>query len=446
MKKQIWIVIILGIAMAWVFTTVMAKQGGVQTSPVTVQEPYRIQEETIAATTVITMLHHETANGLASLEYQALLFETLHPDIDVKLLYSDDLFGSMQDPSNKFDLVTIDIVWPGEAYYKGWIMSLDDYIKNSTVISVSDFLSGTISAMTVNGHLVAVPWFTDAGLLYYRADLLSKYGYSIPQTFAELKTQALAIKSGEGLANGFVWQGGQYEGLTCDFLEYVWGSGGDILDPPYRVVLSSTQTVAALDIMIDYIHSGVSPAGVVTFNEEDARNLFQNGEAAFMRNWPYAWSFLQDNASPVKGKVGIAPMPHAPGEQSAATLGGWNLAISSHSSNPDAAFTFIEFLTDYDQQKYNALHQSVNPTRVTLYSDADICSANPFMCDLYDVFVNARPRPAVKEYNQFSWALIQEVHDALVGNKTSQQAIADAQQSLQLIAGAHLYMPVVLKK
>lgn len=446
MKKHFWIAIILGLSLAGIFTTAMAKQVNTQTSAITGAETYAKPNKIIYATTVITMLHSQTGNGLASLEYEALLFETLHPDIDVRLFYSDDVHSFMQAPSKKVDIYTIDIIWPGEAYYKRWVMPLDDYINSSTVISVSDFLTGTINAMNVDGHLVAVPWFTDAGLLYYRTDLLTKYGYTVPQTFDDLKTQAITIKSGEGLGNGFVWQGGEYEGLTCDFLEYVWGSGGDIFVPPYRVVLSSTQSVDALDTMIDYIHSGVSPAGVVTFNEEDTRNIFQNGDAVFMRNWPYAWSFLQGTGSPVKGKIGIAPMPHALGEQSVATLGGWNLAISSNSSNPDAAFTFIEFLTDFEQQKYNALHQSYNPTRIMLYSDTDVCSANPFMCDLYDVFVNARPRPAVKDYTQFSEALYQEVHNALLGSKTSQQAIVDAQERMQLIAGAHVYLPMALKE
>jgi multiple sugar transport system substrate-binding protein len=209
------------------------------------------------------------------------------------------------------------------------------------------------------------------------------------------------------------------------------------------VVLSSTQAIEALDTMIDYINSGASPAAVVTYAEEDARQAFQDGDAVFMRNWPYAWSLLQDDGSPVKGKVGIAPMPHAPGEASAATLGGWSLAISSHSAHPDAAFAFIEFMTDSDQQKYNALQISLNPTRMALYEDPAICAANPFMCDLLDVFVGARPRPAVADYVAFSAILQEEVHDALVGNQTSAAAIAAAQARLQSVAACGTYLPLI---
>lgn len=446
MKRQIWVILILGISLAFVFTRAMARQADSQADQAAMQDYNQAMPNIIGNTTVITMAHNQTGEGLLSLEYQTLLYESNHPNVDIRLQYVDDIFGLMQTSPSNIDIYQIDIIWPGEVYYNQWVMPLDQYLQSSSVITTSDFITGSIEAMMVNGHIVAIPWFTDAGLLYYRTDLLSKYGYTVPQTFDELKTQALAIKVGEGLANGFVWQGAEYEGLTCDFLEYVWGNGGDIFDPPYRVVLSSTQTIDALNTMVDYIHSGVSPAATITYGEEDARNIFQNGDAVFMRNWPYAWTLLQANGSPVKGKVGIAPMPHAPGEQSAATLGGWNLAINSKSSNPDAAFAFIEFLTDYDQQKYNALHQGFNPTRLALYHDTDVCSTNSFMCELNDVFINARPRPAVRNYSQFSSTLFSEVHDALVGNKSSQQAITDAQVQLQSIANAHVYFPLTIEK
>jgi multiple sugar transport system substrate-binding protein len=446
MKKYFWLVLAIGVALAFMFTTAMAEQASSISNPDSVQAVQPAAKREFAATTVITMVHNQTGDGLSALQYQTLLYEIDHPDIDVRLVYTDDIFSLMSTNPDNIDIYNIDVIWPGEAYNNHWIVALDNYISSSSIITLTDFLTGTINAMTVNGHLVAIPWFTDAGLLYYRTDLLSKYGYSVPQTFEVLKTQALVIKAGEGLANGFVWQGAEYEGLTCDFLEYLWGSGGDLFIPPYQVVISSTQSINALNTMVDYLHSGVSPAATVTYGEEDTRLIFQNGDAAFMRNWPYAWALLQADGSPVKGKVGVAPMPHAVGEQSAATLGGRSLAVSSKSSHPDAAFAFIEFLTDTSQQKYNALHFAVNPTRLALYHDTDICTSNPFMCNLYNVFVNARPRPPIKNYNQFSLALFQNVYDALVGNKTSQQAILDAQKELQSIAGAHLYIPFTVRQ
>ena len=444
MKSRALFASVLGGLLALFVLLVVAVQAmGPANLPAAVSSDTQTGDAAIRATTVITMAHRQGAEFLLALEYQVLLYETLHPDVDVRLYYEDDLYGLMQSGSPPVDIYPIDVIWPGDATANGWIIPLDTYVSGSSIITLTDFLTGTVDAMTVDGQLMAIPLHTDAGLLYYRSDLLASYTYTYPRTFDELKTQALTIKSGEGLANGFVWQGAEYEGLTCDFLEYLWGSGGEIFQPPCRVVLSSTQAIQALDTMIDYIDSGASPAAVVTYAEEDARQAFQNGDAVFMRNWPYAWSLLQDDGSPVKGKVGIAPMPHAPGEASAATLGGWSLAISRHSAHPDAAFAFIEFMTDRDQQKYNALQISLNPTRMALYEDTEICTANPFMCDLLDVFVGARPRPAVADYVAFSAILQEEVHDALVGNQTSAEAIANAQDRLQSVAACGTYLPLI---
>ncbi len=368
------------------------------------------------------------------LDYHIGEYEIAHPGIDIVPQYVDgydDLFALMDSDVADIDVFVIDIVWPGEALVRQRLIPLNSYIESSEVVELSDFITGTIEAVTVLDYVMAIPWFADAGLLYYRTDLLQNHGYAYPQTFDELKTQALAITAGDGLAAGFVWQGDQHEGLTCNFLEYLWSSGGDLFQAPCTVVLSSTHAISALNTMVDYISAGTSPPSVTAFREEDSRGVFQSGNAVFMRNWPYAWSLAQSEDSPVKDSVGVAPLPHMPGKDSAATLGGWNFGISSQSQHPEEAFSFIEYLTASEQQKHNALTASFLPTRLALYSDAQICSANPFICDLLEVFVNARPRPAISNYLNFSAILQEEIHSALVGTKASHQAIADAQSRLQ---------------
>lgn len=330
------------------------------------------------------------------------------------------------------DIFRLDIIWPPEFAAAGWAVPLDDYVE-AAGIDMGEFLEGPVAGNTVNGKLYAMPYFTDAGLLYYRKDLLEKYGFEPPETFADLKEQALAIVEQEGIPNGFVWQGDAYEGLTVDLLEYIWGNCGAVLDEEGNVVLDSPEAVEAIQVMVDYIESGVSPEGVATYKEEDARNVFQRGDAVFMRNWPYAWSLMNADDSPVKGKVGAKPMVHGEGCQSAAGLGGWNLAINKFSKHPEEAFKLIAFLTNEENQKQNSIEAGLSPTRKALYEDPDVLEANPFYETLFDVFVNARPRPVHPRYPEISSVLFTEVHKALVGEQTAEQAVQNAATQIEEI-------------
>ncbi len=368
--------------------------------------------------------------GYKVLQKQLERFTKENPNIEVKIqempwssTLQHDMFatwsaGQLPTP----DILRLDIVWPAEFAAAGWVIPLDDYIKKAG-IDMKDFLEGPLSGCTYQGKVVCLPYFTDAGLLYYRKDLLEKNNFKPPETFADLKEQALTIMKKEGIKNGFVWQGDAYEGGTCDLMEYLWGNGADVLDDKGNVVIDNPKAVEALSVMVDYIKSGVSPAGVTTYKEEDARNVFQRGDAVFMRNWPYAWAAMNAPDSPVKGKVGAKPMVHGPGQKSAATLGGWNLAVNKFSQNPDEAFKLVAFLTSAEIQKGTALGAGLSPTRKSLYKDADVLAANPFWKDFFDIMIGAKPRPVHPRYPEISSVLFTEAHKALTGEQDAATAI-----------------------
>lgn len=294
----------------------------------------------------------------------------------------------------------------------------------------------------MNGKLVAMPWFTDAGLMYYRTDLLKKYGFkSAPKTWTELALMAKKIQDGEQKTNkaftGFVWQGKNYEGLTCDALEWVVSfGGGTIVDAKGNITINNAQAAKALDTAASWIKS-ISPAGVTTYAEEEARGIFQAGNAAFMRNWPYAWALGQGDDSKVKGKIGVAPLPSG-GSRNAATLGGWQLGVSSYSKNQAAAIDLVRYLASPAEQKIRAIEGTYNPTIATLYKDKDILKANPFFGSLYDVFTSAVARPSGPtkgKYNQVSQAFSTAVSDVLNGKMKGQAAVAKLSTDLARIKG-----------
>jgi trehalose/maltose transport system substrate-binding protein len=326
--------------------------------------------------------------------------------------------------STDLDVLNIDVVWPG--VIKDHLLDLRPYSKGAE----KEHFPAITANNTVDGKLLAMPNFTDAGLLYYRKDLLQKYGVQPPSTWEEFGAVAKKIQDGERAAGaadfqGFVFQGKAYEGLSCNALEWVASFGGQIVDASGKVTVNSPATVQAFKMAASWPGT-IAPKGVLNYAEEDARGVFQNGKAAFMRSWPYAWSLSQGADSAVKGKVGVAPLPKGGAEgQPAGTLGGWQYAVSKYSKSPEAAADLVMFLTSREIQKERAIKSSFNPTIPELYKDPDVLAANPFMGSLYEVFVNAVPRPSTvtgAKYPEVSQAFWNAAHDVLSGQAGAEDA------------------------
>ncbi|AKH15721.1 MULTISPECIES: ABC transporter substrate-binding protein [Deinococcus] len=361
------------------------------------------------------------------------IFESPNLTNDRLGLYQQQLAAKSSD----IDVYQLDVVWPGLL-----AQHFVDLKGKVPAAEVNAHFKGIIDANTVNGKLVAIPWFTDAGLLYYRTDLLKKYGFTAaPKTWTELALMAKKIQTGEQKTNkaftGFVWQGKNYEGLTCDALEWVVSfGGGTIVDNTGKVTINNAQAAKALDTAASWIKS-ISPAGVTTYAEEEARGIFQSGNAAFMRNWPYAWALGQGDDSKVKGKIGVAPLPSG-GSRNAATLGGWQLGVSSYSKNQAAAIDLVRYLAGPAEQKIRAIEGAYNPTIQSLYKDKDVLAKNPFFGSLYSVFTSAVARPSGPtkgKYNQVSQAFSTAVSDVLNGKMKGQAAVAKLAGDLNRIKG-----------
>lgn len=338
--------------------------------------------------------------------------------------------------SDKIDVFMVDVVWPG--MLATHLLDLKPYSKGVE----KEHFQGFVSNMLVNNQLVAMPWFIDAGLLYYRKDLLSKHGAKVPTTWEELSATAKKIQDAERAAGndklwGYVWQGRAYEGLTCDALEWVASyGGGTIVDPSGKVTINNPNAIKAVSTAASWVGT-ISPSAVLNYAEEEARGVFQAGNAVFMRNWPYAWSLSQADGSAVKGKVGIAVLPKGGASgRHAATLGGQVLAVSKYSKNAAAAADLVLYMTSAQVQKERAIKGSFNPTIASLYKDQDIQKANPFMVELLDTFTSAVGRPATvtgAKYNQVSNQFWNAVHEVLSGKAKAADSLARLENSLQRI-------------
>ena len=339
--------------------------------------------------------------------------------------------------SSDIDVIVVDVVWPG--VIKDHLLDLKPYSKGSE----KDHFPAIVANNTIDGKLLGMPWFTDAGLLFYRKDLLAKYNLKPPGTWDELATQAKKVLDAERAAGkpdfqGLVFQGKAYEGLSCNALEWVYSQGGGtVVDAKGEITINNPGAVKALDTVASWI-GGIVPSGVLNYAEEDARGVFQNGNALFMRNWPYAWSLSQAADSPIKDKVGVMPLPKGDGASSrnAATLGGWQLSVSKYSKSPAAAADLVMFMTSEAVEKERAIKGSYNPTRPALYKDADVLAANPFMGQLFDVFTSAVARPATVtgvKYPEVSQAFWDATHDVLSKKASAADSLARLEGKLKQI-------------
>jgi trehalose/maltose transport system substrate-binding protein len=335
------------------------------------------------------------------------------------------------------DILPIDVIWPSALADQ--LVDLSGYVPAGVI---SEHFPAILENNTVAGRLVAVPWFTDAGMLFYREDLLARYGIEVPQTWSELADAALLIQAGERAAGnddfwGLVFEGRAYEGLTCNALEWISAAGGGrIVDDDGTVTVNNPAAALALARAAAWVGT-VAPPRVTQFVEEDARITFQLGNAAFMRNWPYAWALLNGEDSALRGKVGVAPLPKGSRfGRHAATLGGWQLAVSRHSANKDAAIDFVLYLTDAAEQKRRAIAGSFAPTIPSLYRDPEVLAANPFFVELGEVLAAAVARPSAQtggQYAQVSTLFWEAAHNTLIGNGSALSNLAWLEDRLELL-------------
>lgn len=333
--------------------------------------------------------------------------------------------------SADIDVLQIDVVWPGILARN--LIDLSPYAGTRPAAH----LPALIANDTVRGKLVAMPWFADVGLLYYRKDLLAKYGIAVPRSWRGLATAARRIQDGERAAGrggmwGFVWQGRAYEGLTCDALEWIASrGGGHIVEPDGAISVENPRAARALADAAGWVGT-ISPRGVLNYAEEEARGVFQSGNAVFMRNWPYARALAESEGSPVRGRVGVAELPEGIG-----ALGGAQLAVSRYSRHPALAASLVMALTGRAEQKRRALAGGFNPTLPGLYRDPEIRRANPYYEVVAQALAHAVARPAAvtgTRYNRVSSAFSNAVHAVLAGQADAGTALHSLEGNLMRIS------------
>jgi multiple sugar transport system substrate-binding protein len=352
------------------------------------------------------------------------LFEKSNSKVKVKLLELPEsadeqrtqLVQRLRAKSDECDVLGMDVVWTAEFAAQGWLQDTSAIIDKRK----SDFIPSTLETAEYEGKYWAVPYHTNAGFIFYRTD---QAGKTAPTSWEDIYKEAKSD-------NGLVYQGFRYEGLTVNFLELLYSAGGKVLsDDGKTVEVDSDTAKKALTFMADGYKTGAVPKAVTTYKEEEARRAFEAGKATFMRNWPYAYSLGQE--SDIKGKFDVGNFPSYGGGEGASVLGGINLAISAYSKNPDAAAAFIEYATGPEVQKTNFLESSAPPATSAPYDDPEVQAKYAFASDLKKAIEQGQSRPVSPVYPQITEAIYTNVHDALQGKESPDEALSNMKSDIE---------------
>jgi multiple sugar transport system substrate-binding protein len=324
------------------------------------------------------------------------------------------------------DMINLDVIWTAEFADANWIMDLTDRVE-----PIADqYVPAALASTRYKGRYWAIPAGTNAALLYYRTDLVDH----APKTYEELAELAKQAQAKQPGIAGYVFQGAAYEGGTVDSLEFLGSAGANVLDEDgtKATVGDGDGAEFAYSWLQRLMDDKVAPKVVTTYQEEDARLAFQKGDAVFMRNWPYAWALMnEDDASKVKGRFDIAPLPGFDGRGAASILGGQNWGIAATTDEPELAWKAITCLTSERVQREKAVVKGEMPTLQRLYTDPQMAKDVPFLDVLAKGLETGVNRPTTPYYNDLTIVLYKAYNDVLNGRISPSDAAKQVQRKVQ---------------
>jgi len=368
-------------------------------------------------------------------------FEIKNPGIRINIIEGPNATNLLEDlytsafilGDSPYDLVNMDVIWTPKFAAANWLLDLTDRITQQELTAFSRL---DVEGRRYKGKLYAIPMRSDVGMLYYREDLLKEAGFNPPESFEDLVKISQSLQQKGKVNWGYVWQGKQYEGLSAMFVEILEGFGGYWVNPEtLEVGLDQPETLAAIEFLKNTIQIGISPPGVTTYQEEETRRIFQNGNSAFLRNWPYVWPLANAESSPIDGKIAIKPMVHTKNGNSGACLGGWALGISKSTKHPEAAWKAISYFTSEEAQRKFVLEAGFVPSRRSLFLDPQIVAKYPHYPQLLKVVDQAVLRPPIAQYAQTSDILQRYLSAALTSRMTPEVAMKNAASETRQLLG-----------
>lgn len=366
-------------------------------------------------------------------------FEQANPNIDVELDFvayealHDKIVTAATSKAGTYDVVLMDCIWPAEFAAAEFILDVTDRIPEEVR---QDIWPGAMEAVTYQGKLYGMPWLNDVLYLYYNQEMLKEAGFDAPpKTWQELREMAMAAKEKGLVKYPFIEYFQQDEGLTIAFAYYLFAFGGEFFNPDNTPAFNSPEGLAALQYMVDGMNDGLYNPASLESTYEEVRRTFSQGNALFSVNWTYQLNLANDPAeSQIPGQAIVTLMPgQVP--PSATINGGMGPAVMADSKHPEEAWDYIQYLASRDVQLRYA--QNALPIWISLFDDPELQKMQPevakeqnFVEVSKEQYKYLRNRPIVPFYSETSEIVAREVQAALTGNKTAEQALADAETAV----------------
>lgn len=384
----------------------------------------------------VTLTYARGVDTTGATEVLADEFEKEHPNIKIDFQEMPSDSGDQHDQyvtafsadSAEIDVFDADVIWPAEFAQADYAMELDRFIEEDD-IDMDQYFPGPVEAGNFKGKQWAMPKFIDAGVLFYRTDIVD----DPPETWDELIDSAEELKGEEGTDFGYLMQANQYEGLVTNAIEFIGGYGGEVIDEDENVVVDSPETITAIEKMQEIVESDFVPDNILNFTEIETESSFIEGEAVYARNWPYLQASSDDDEkSEVAGDVDFTTIP-AGDDSSASALGGWMSMINKNTEHPKEAWEFVKFMTGEEGQKITAIEGGSPPTLSDLYDDEEVKEGGVLFSDpdFVDVLENAIPRPVSSIYPEISDILQIELSKALTGDISAEEAASNMQEKME---------------
>ena len=337
------------------------------------------------------------------------------------------LINNAQTQSDAYDVISVDVVWVAEFAANQWVLELpiDDLTNDDIIQPVWD-------AGCYMDRLFAMPYVTDAPLMYYRKDFLAEAGVTeVPTTWDGIKSAVDAVRAlpGHESIGGFGGQFAKYEGLTCCAAEFIHTAGGDFFDDQNQVIVNSPESVKGLQNLMDGFKDGYIPGDAREWKEEDSRNAFEDGNLVFQRQWPFQYANNLENLG--EDKFGVAALPSIDGKSYVPTLGGHYCGVSAFSKNKATALKFIQWWTAKESEQYRLDKQANAPILGSLYEDAEMIQKYPYLPTLRASLDAAEARPKAVAYGDVTAAIQDAIYPAIQQQTTAEQAITGLEEALK---------------
>lgn len=374
-------------------------------------------------------------------------FEAANPGTSVEWLKVSDVPGDSRKlyvtgltaKSPTPDVFAIDVIWAGEFAQRGWLEPLNDYLGEEAIAAYNPSF---LSAATVEGKVFAAPLYVDGTHLFYRSDLLEKYGIAVPKTWEEVISASKTVMEGEGNPQlyGFVSMWAKIEGLFMNWLSFINGNGASFFDADGNVAVNSPEAIAATQTMVDMLYEDrIVPDSILTMKPDDARTLFQQGRAVFLMVQDFVYAPLSAADSPVAGKFDFTRNPYFEGHEDAhsTAMGGWLLAVNANSEHKEEAAKLVEYFTSYEAQLAAAIDENRAPGRTDVYAAPEMAEAALIQKfgENYAVGVVRPSATTGNLYPRVSEVMQTEVTNALHRQKTVEEALNDAAAQVNSILG-----------